>query len=124
VAFSVFRAHRVEKEPGFMNWIYLALAILLEVSGTTSMKLSEGFAKLLPSALIFVFYGMSFIFLTLTIKHMEIGIAYAIWSGIGTALVAAIGVCWFEESFNAMKLISTGLIILGVAGLHLSRLSH
>src|SRR3989338_1998353 len=71
-----------------MSW--LLLAIVLEVCGTTSMKLSEGFAKLLPSILIFVFYGLSFASLTIALKSIDVSIAYAVWSGVGTALIAAI----------------------------------
>jgi len=103
-----------------LAWIILTIAIVLEVAGTTSMKLSEGFAKLLPSVLIFVFYGLSFVALTLALRKIELSIAYAIWSGLGTALVAVIAVVWFKEPMGAMKLASIGLIIAGVAGLHLS----
>ncbi len=102
-----------------MNWLFLALAIVLEVCGTTSMKLSEGFAKLLPSIMIFVFYGLSFAALTMTLKSINVSVAYAIWSGVGTALIAAIGIMWFKEPSGALKLASIGLIILGVVGLNL-----
>ncbi len=102
-----------------MNWLFLALAIVLEVCGTTSMKLSEGFAKLLPSIMIFVFYGLSFAALTVTLKSIEVSVAYAIWAGVGTALIAAIGILWFKEPSGALKLASIALIILGVVGLNL-----
>jgi len=102
------------------HWLYLLFAILLEVAGTTSMKLSEGFSRLLPSVLIFVFYGLSFVALTFALKRIDLGTAYAIWAGIGTALVAAIGMTWFKEPATALKLASICLIIAGVVGLHLS----
>ncbi len=107
-----------------MTWLYLVLAILLEVSGTTCMKLSEGFTRMVPSILLVVFYTLSFGMLTLALKKIDVSVAYAIWSGVGTALIASIGVLWFKEPATAMKLISLGLIIMGVAGLNLSGGAH
>ena len=107
-----------------MTWVYLGLAILLEVFGTTCMKLSEGFTKTVPSILLFVFYTLSFGMLTLALKKFDVSIAYAVWSGVGTALIASIGVLWFKEPATAMKLVSLGLIILGVVGLNLSGGAH
>lgn len=104
-----------------MHWLYLIIAITMEVAGTTSMKLSEGFSKLLPSISIFIFYGISFTFLTLALKVLPVGMTYAIWAGAGTALITLVGVIWFGESFNMIKVISLLLIIIGVAGLHASR---
>ncbi|MFQ6021424.1 MAG: DMT family transporter [Acidiferrobacterales bacterium] len=106
------------------SWLYLTGAIILEVAGTTSMKLSEGFAKLVPSILIFVFYGLSFVGLTLALKKIDVSIAYAIWSGLGTALIAAIGFFYFKEPVTTMKVGSIGLIIIGVIGLHASGVEH
>ncbi len=105
-------------------WIYLFFAIVLEVAGTTSMKLSEGFSKLIPSAFIFIFYGAAFIPLTLALKKIDIGVAYAVWSGVGMALIAIIGILHFREPATALKLVSLGLVILGVVGLNLSETSH
>jgi len=107
-----------------MTWTYLALAILLEVAGTTCMKLSEGFTKLVPSILLFVFYILSFGMLTLALKRIEVSVAYAVWSGVGTALIATIGVLWFKEPMTALKLISLALIIVGVVGLNLGGGAH
>jgi small multidrug resistance pump len=103
-----------------MSWIYLLAAILLEVCGTTCMKLSEGFTRFLPSVLLFAFYSLSFAAVTLAIKHIELSVAYAIWSGLGTALIAMIGILWFKEAFSVLKLVSLALIVLGIVGLHLS----
>ncbi len=103
-----------------MSWLYLILAIILEVSGTTCMKLSYGFTKLLPSILMFILYGFSLGALTLALKKIDVGMAYAVWSGLGTALIATVGVFWFKEAMSAVKIISLGLIIIGVIGLHLS----
>jgi small multidrug resistance pump len=107
-----------------MTWLYLVLAILLEVSGTTCMKLSEGFTRVVPSILLFVFYTLSFSMLTLALKRIDVSVAYAVWSGVGTALIATIGVLWFKEPATALKLVSLGLIILGVIGLNMSGGTH
>lgn len=103
-----------------MAWIYLLLAILFEVSGTTSMKLSEGFKYLGPSIAIFICYGASIGFLTLAIREIDISIAYAVWCAVGIGLIAIIGITWFHESANPWKLISLGIIVAGVIGLQLS----
>ncbi len=81
-----------------MHWLYLIIAILLEVSGTTCMKFSEGFSKLVPTLFIFIFYGLSFTFLSLALKVLPIALTYAIWSGAGTAVITVIGVLWFGEA--------------------------
>ena len=107
-----------------MSWLYLVLAIVLEVSGTTSMKLSQGFTKTLPSVVMFILYGLSLSALTLALKHIDVSVAYAVWSGLGTALIATIGVVWLREPLNAAKVISLLLIIIGVIGLHMSRGVH
>ncbi len=104
-----------------MNYYYLLLlAILFEVCGTTCMKLSEGFSRLIPSILIFVFYSVSFFFFTLALKGLDVSIAYAIWAGLGTALITVVGIFWFREPASALKLISLAVVVAGVIGLHLS----
>lgn len=102
------------------SWVFLICAIFLEVAGTSCMKLSGGFSRLIPSILIFVFYGLSFTALTFALKKIDLSIAYAVWSGIGTAVIAVIGFTWFRESMTALKVVSIGLIIAGVVGLNLS----
>jgi small multidrug resistance pump len=103
-----------------MAWIYLLLAILFEVTGTTSMKLSDGFKNIGPSIAIFACYGISIGFLTLAVREIEISMAYAIWCAIGMGLIALIGIFWFQESANPWKLVSLGIIVIGVIGLRLS----
>ena len=103
-----------------MSWIYLALAILFEVAGTTNMKLSKGFTFVLPSVLIFVFYAISFVMLTFALREIDISIAYAIWAGVGTALIVAIGIFWFKEPATTAKIVSIFLIIAGVIALNFS----
>ena len=102
-----------------MTGVYLLLAILLEVAGTVSMKFSDGFKYMTPSILIFVFYTLSFIFLTLTLKRLEVSLVYAVWSGLGTLLIALIGIFFFHEPASIIKVASLGFIIVGVIGLKL-----
>lgn len=99
-------------------WAVLGAAILLEVAGTTCMRLSDGFARLVPSVLIFVFYAASFALNTLIIRTLGLSVVYAVWSGVGTVLTAAIGFLYFKESATALKLGCIGLIVIGVMGLH------
>ncbi len=97
----------------------LVAAIVLEVAGTTSMKLSDGFTRLLPSVLLAVFYLFSLAALALALKRIDVSIAYAIWAGVGTVLVAVVGVLWFREPVSLLKVGSILLIVAGVVGLHL-----
>ena len=103
-----------------MSGVYLAGAIILEICGTTSLKLSDGFSRVGPSLAVVVCYTASFALLALALRGIELSTAYAVWSGVGTAAVAAIGIAWFGESAGGWKLLCLGLIVLGVAGLHLS----
>lgn len=100
-------------------WLYLALAIGLEVAGTTAMKASDGLSRLLPSILIFVFYGVSFVCLALALKRLDVSVAYAVWAGTGTALIAFIGAVWFGEVLTVTRIACIGLIVAGVVGLNL-----
>ena len=101
-------------------WLALSGAILLEVAGTTSMKLSYGFSRPLPSVLLFVFYAMSFTLMTIAVKKIDMSVSYAIWSGVGTALIALIGIGWFKEPLTSLKIVSIVLIVAGVFGLNAS----
>ncbi len=103
-----------------MGWFWLFLAILLEVGGTTCMKLSQGFTTIIPSVLMFVFYILSFSAMTLSLKSVDVSVGYAVWAGIGTVLITLIGVVWFGESLGFFKIVSIILIIVGVVGLRLS----
>ncbi|PXF53163.1 MAG: hypothetical protein C4B57_10085 [Deltaproteobacteria bacterium] len=101
------------------SWLMLVAAIVLEVAGTTSMKLSDGFTRLLPSVLLAVFYLFSLAALALALKRIDVSIAYAIWAGVGTVLVAVVGILWFQEPVSLLKVGSILLIVAGVVGLHL-----
>lgn len=102
-----------------MGWLLLTLTIILEVAGSTFMKLSQGLTVLAPSLGVFICYGLALAGLALALKHIELSIAYAIWSGAGTALTAAIGICVFGESLTLAKLGCLAMIIGGVVGLAL-----
>jgi small multidrug resistance pump len=107
-----------------MHWLYLTLAILAEVGGTTCMKLSAGFTKLLPSLLMWPLYGVCFFFLALALKKVDVSVAYAIWSGLGTALIAAIGILYFREPVTLLKIVGALAIIGGIVALNLSGGTH
>ena len=99
-------------------WMVLSLAILFEVGGTTSMRLSDGFTRVTPSVLIFVFYAISFVLNTMVIRTLGLSVVYAVWSGVGTVLTSLIGYLYFKEPASAIKIGSTVLIVIGVLGLH------
>lgn len=103
-----------------MSWLLLALAIALEIAGTANMKLSQGFTRLVPSVFIFVFYGMSIGALTMALKRIDVSVAYAVWSGLGTALIAMLGMLVFREQVSVMKLFALSMIVVGVAMLNLT----
>lgn len=101
-----------------MGWVLLVAAIVLEVAGTTNMKLSEGFSKLGPSVGVIFFYALSIIALTFAVNRLDVSVAYAVWSGLGTALVAIIGLWVFQEPVSTVKVVALGLIVVGVVMLH------
>jgi len=102
------------------HWVFLTLSIVTEVAGTTSMKLSDVFTNPIFTLLIFCFYGVSFYFFALAVKKLELGVAYAIWAGVGTALIAIIGALYFREGMEIGKVLSLTAIIAGVVGLNLA----
>ena len=94
-------------------WLLLSLAILLELSGTICLKLSQGFTRLFPSVGVVCFYLGSFTLMAQSLKTLEVGIVYAIWAGVGTALIAIVGVLAFGESVTAFKILGLLMIIGG-----------
>ena len=106
------------------GWCYLIGAIFMEVAGTTSMKLSQGFTRFMPSLFVFLFYGTAIALLTMALKTVAVSTAYAVWSGLGTALVAGIGFIIFREQLTCVKAVSILLIITGVIGLQLQSTDH
>ena len=103
-----------------MPAILLTIAILAEVAGTVALKYTNGFTNLGPSALVVAGYGLSFWMLALVLRDLPIGLTYAVWAAVGTALIAAIGIVAFGEPATTMKLLSLGLIIAGTIGLNVA----
>lgn len=101
-----------------MTWMYLAIAIVAEVIATSSLKASDGFTRLWPSALSVAGYGLSFFFLSLTLRSIPVGVAYAIWSGVGVALISLIAWLMFGQRLDVAGLIGIGLIVAGVVVLN------
>jgi small multidrug resistance pump len=99
-------------------WGLLSVAIVLEVIGTTCMKLSNGFANLVPSIVMFACYALAFTCNTFATKTLDLSITYAVWSGVGTVATAAIGMLYFREPATALKLVCISMIVIGVFGLH------
>ena len=97
-----------------MTYLYLAVAIVSEVVGTAALKASDDFSKPLPLLLVAVGYGLAFLCLSLTIRTMPVGIAYAIWAGCGIVLIAAMGFVMFGQSLDMPAVAGLGLIIAGL----------
>lgn len=107
-----------------MAWIVLVLSGLLEAGWAISLKLSHGLTRLGPSVAFAVFGTVSFAGLTWALRALPAGTAYAVWTGIGAALTAVIGMVWLGESASALKIISVVLIVAGVVGLNLGGTAH
>ncbi|AEY88640.1 MULTISPECIES: DMT family transporter [Streptomyces] len=107
-----------------MGYLLLSGAIAAEVAATTAMKYSEGFSRLWPSLVTAVGYVVSFALLARTLKTVQIGTAYAIWSGVGTATIAVLGLLLFGEGLSATKVAGIVLIIGGVVVLNLGGATH
>lgn len=103
-----------------MTWLYLAIAGLLEIAWAIGLKYTEGWTRLVPSLITGVFMVASFYFLSLAIKALPIGTAYAVWTGIGTVGAAILGMILFDEPRDAIRIACIFLIIAGIAGLKLT----
>jgi len=97
-----------------MNWLFLSIAIVAEVIGTSALKAAEGFTRLGPSLVVIVGYGMSFYFLSLALRGIPVGVAYAVWSGVGIVLISVIGWLAFGQSLDGPAVLGIGLIMAGV----------
>ena len=102
-----------------MYWIYLFVAGLFEISWAIGLKFTHGFSCIIPSVLTVMGMVASFYFLALALKHLPLGTAYAIWTGIGTVGTVVFGIVLFKEPVSAMRLICIALIIGGISGLKL-----
>lgn len=103
-----------------MAWFFLFLAGLFEIGWVIGMKYSEGFTKLVPSALMIFAMCASFGFLTLAVKTLPLGTTYAVWTGIGAVGAMIAGILLFGESASAIRIASTVLILTGIAGLKMA----
>lgn len=109
-----------------MPLLYLIIAILAEVLGTSALKASNGFTLWRPSLVVVVAYGISFYFLALSLRTIPVGVAYAIWSGVGIVLISLIGWFAFRQTLDVAAIVGLGLIIAGVMVINLfsSTLGH
>ncbi len=96
-----------------MGWLYLVFAILFEVGGTTSMRLSNGLTKFFPSLMLFVCYAVSFVFATMATKYLKLAVMYAVWSGVGIVAITFIDLIIFHEKINSIEIIGIMLILAG-----------
>ena len=97
-----------------MSWAYLLIAIVAEVIATSALKASDGFSRLWPSVITVVGYCIAFYCLSLTLRHMPVGVAYAVWSGLGVVLITAVSWIMFGQKLDAAALLGMGLIVAGV----------
>jgi len=104
---------------GEMSYFYLALAIAAEVAGTSLLKVTEEFTKLIPTTFLVIFYVISFWLMTLALRDLPLGVVYAVWSGLGIVLVAIIGAFVYKEVPDLASMIGMALIISGVVVMHL-----
>jgi small multidrug resistance pump len=97
-----------------MNWLYLGIAIVAEVIGTSALKAADGFTRLMPSLVVVIGYLVAFYFLSLALRAIPVGVAYAIWSGVGIVLIALIGWLFLRQPLDAPALAGIALIVAGV----------
>lgn len=102
-----------------MAYVYLLVAIVAEVIGTSALKASEGFSRLVPSALVVLGYGIAFYCLSQVLKSIPVGVTYAIWSGLGIVLISVVGAVFFKQSLDLPAILGMALIIAGVAVINL-----
>ncbi|MGD9592705.1 MAG: multidrug efflux SMR transporter [Candidatus Berkiella sp.] len=97
-----------------MQYVYLLIAILAEVAATSALKAANEFTKLVPSVIVVVGYSVAFYFLMLSLRHIPLGIAYAIWSGLGICVIAFVGYIYYKQVLDLPAIIGIGLIVAGV----------
>ena len=100
-------------------WLFLAIAIFAEVLGTSALKDANGFTRLWPSVIVVVSYSVAFYFLSLSLKAIPVGIAYAIWAGLGVVLITLVGWLALGQKLDSAAVAGMGLIVAGVAVINL-----
>jgi small multidrug resistance pump len=113
----------LEKQP--MNsqvfpWLLIAASVVAEVAGTIALRFANGFTRLFPSVAVFLLYGAAIWLMSLAVRRLAIGLAYAVWAGSSTALIALVGILYFNESAHAVRLLGLAFIVIGVVTLNVS----
>lgn len=103
-----------------MHWLALSGAIGFEIVGTLSLRSTDGFRRLGPTLVVLTAYGLSFWLLSVALQGIEVGVAYAIWSAVGTTVIAGFGILVWGESVSTLKVVSLALVVAGVVGLNLA----
>jgi small multidrug resistance pump len=106
-------------ESNMKYWLFLAIAIISEITATSSLKASAGFTRVIPSIVVVIGYALSFYFLSLTLKTIPIGVAYAIWAGLGIVLLAIVGWVFYDQQLDTAALVGMSFILAGVVIMNL-----
>ncbi|OIQ90553.1 quaternary ammonium compound-resistance protein QacC [mine drainage metagenome] len=104
----------------FFSWLLVAASVAAEVAGTIALRFADGFARFFPSVAVCLFYGAAIWLMSLAVRHLEVGLTYAVWAGSGTALTALVGMLYFNESADAVRLLGFAFIVMGVVTLNVS----
>lgn len=101
------------------SWLLLAASIAAEVAGTIALRYADGFTRPVPSLVVVASYAAAIWLMSMAVRHLEVGLAYAVWAGSGTALTAALGIFWFSESMTLLRIAGVVMIVIGVVVLNL-----
>ena len=101
------------------SWLLLVASIVAEVAGTIALRYADGFTRPVPSLVVVASYAAAIWLMSLAVRHLEVGLAYAVWAGSGTALTAAFGIYWFSESMTPLRIAGIVMIVIGVVVLNL-----
>ena len=102
-----------------LAWLLLAASIAAEVAGTIALRYADGFTRLWPSLVVGSLYALAIFLMSVSVRHLEVGLAYAVWAGFSTALTALVGMVWFGEAIHAARLMGIAFIVVGVVSLNL-----
>lgn len=101
------------------SWLLLVASIAAEVAGTIALRYADGFTRPVPSLVVVASYAAAIWLMSMAVRHLEVGLAYAVWAGSGTALTAALGIFWFSESMTLLRIAGVVMIVIGVVVLNL-----
>ena len=101
------------------SWLLLVASIAAEVAGTIALRYADGFTRPVPSLVVVASYAAAIWLMSMAVRHLEVGLAYAVWAGSGTALTAALGILWFSESMTLLRISGVVMIVIGVVVLNL-----